>query len=90
MFDAWYATAMLAMESQKVIELRMMKLAWGGVAGQVEAQRMVSEKIGAALEATGTLLGGGTPEAVIDRYREHVRNNVARLSAPAGDRAAGH
>ncbi|QRE72311.1 hypothetical protein [Methylobacterium aquaticum] len=82
MLDAWYATAMLAMESQKVIELRMVKIAWGGVAGQVEAQRMVSEKIGAALEATSTLLGGGTPEAVIDRYREHVRNNVARLSTP--------
>jgi hypothetical protein len=82
MLDAWYATAMLAMESQKVIELRLFKLAWGGLAGQVEAQRMVSEKIGAAIEATGTLLGGGTPEAVIDRYREHVRNNVERLSAP--------
>ncbi len=88
MLDAWYATAMLAMESQRVIELRLVKIAWGGLAGQVEAQRMVSEKINAAIEATGTLLGGGTPEAVIDRYREHVRNNVERLSAPA--RALGH
>ena len=29
-------------------------------------------------------------QSFADRYREHVRNNVARLSAPARDRAAGH
>ncbi|GJD50612.1 hypothetical protein OPKNFCMD_3355 [Methylobacterium crusticola] len=82
MFEAWYATAMLALEAQKVVELRLVRLAWGGVDGQMEAQRMVNEKIGAAIEATGTLLAGGSPERVIDRYREHVRDNVRRLSLP--------
>jgi hypothetical protein len=42
---------------------------------------MVAEKIDAAIEATGTLMMGGSPETVIARYREHVAANTKRLSA---------
>ena len=41
---------------------------------------MVSEKIGAATEATFTFMTGGTTAAVINRYQEHVAANVSRLS----------
>lgn len=42
---------------------------------------MVFEKIAAATEATATLLTGGTHEAVVARYREHVAANTERLAA---------
>ena len=55
MFGAWWKLGMdatlLAMESQQVIGLRLAKLSLGGPAAQIEAQRMVSEKIMAAGEA---------------------------------------
>ena len=41
MFKFWYGTAMLSLESQQVIGLRMVKLSIGGAAAQAEAQRMV-------------------------------------------------
>ena len=74
-----FAVALLALESQKVIELRLVKLAWGGRAGLVEAHRMVSEKVSASVEAAGTLMLGGSVDAVVTRYREHVAANTERL-----------
>ena len=56
-------------------------LAWGGREGWDEMQSMVAEKVDAAIEATGTLMMGGSPETVIARYREHVAANTKRLSA---------
>ncbi|WP_238242035.1 hypothetical protein, partial [Methylobacterium isbiliense] len=73
--------ALLAIESQTVIALRLTALAGGGPVAQSEGERMVSEKIDAAAEALGTLMAGGSPDAVIARYREHVRANAERLSA---------
>ena len=64
-----------------MIALRLTALASGGPAAQSEGERMVSEKIDAAAEALGTLMAGGSPDAVIARYREHVRANAERLSA---------
>ncbi|WP_298955231.1 hypothetical protein [uncultured Methylobacterium sp.] len=81
MFGPWYSATMLALESQTVIGMRLAKVAWGGEAGRAEAQRMVSEKVDAAIEAADMLLSGGSPDAVIARYREHVRANAERLSA---------
>ncbi|MEH3143763.1 MAG: hypothetical protein PGN34_00020 [Methylobacterium frigidaeris] len=81
MFGPLYAATMLTLESQCVIGMRLAKVAWGGAAGRAEAQRMVSEKVDAAIEATDMLLSGGSPEAVIARYREHVRANAERLAA---------
>ncbi|MGH1587636.1 hypothetical protein ACRBEV_03860 [Methylobacterium phyllosphaerae] len=71
---------MLAIESQSVIALRLVRLAGGGSEGLAEAQSMVVEKVDAAAEAMTTLMGGGSPEAVVARYREHVAANTKRLS----------
>ena len=81
MFGPCYSSALLALEAQRVVELRLVKLAWGGLEAQAEAQLMVAEKVSAALEAAGTLLTGGSPETVIARYREHVAANTTPLSA---------
>ncbi len=81
MYNPFLSTMMLAFEAQKVIELRLVRLAWGGSAAHAEMQSMVSEKIDAAIEATGTLMTGGTTEAVVARYREHVAANTTRLLA---------
>ncbi|MDB5445283.1 MAG: hypothetical protein JWQ97_600, partial [Phenylobacterium sp.] len=48
----------LGLEAQTVIALRLMKLAGGGVDAQVEAQRMVAEKIDAAMVANTHLAAG--------------------------------
>jgi len=76
-----FAVTLLALEAQKVVELRLVKLAWGGVEGRLEAQRMVNEKISAFVEASGTLMKGGSADVVIARYREHVAANTKRLTA---------
>jgi hypothetical protein len=44
---------MLAVEANGVVALRMMKLMRGGKRARREAERMVSEKIAAAVEASG-------------------------------------
>ncbi|MDP4006225.1 hypothetical protein Q8W67_22620 [Methylobacterium sp. NEAU K] len=81
MYNSFYSSMMLAIEAQRVIELRLMRLAWGGSEGLAEAQSMVLEKVHAAGEAMTTLMLGGSPETVIARYREHVAFNTERLTA---------
>ncbi|MCJ2014744.1 hypothetical protein [Methylobacterium sp. J-076] len=80
MYNPFLSSMMLAIESQRVIQLRLVRLAWGGREGQAEAQSMVIEKVHAAGEAMMTLMRGGSPETVIARYREHVAANTKRLS----------
>jgi hypothetical protein len=75
-----FATAQLQFEAQRVIALRMAKLAAGGAAAQAEALRMVSEKSAAAAEAAMIVATGGTPKKVIRRYRTRVRANARRLA----------
>jgi len=60
-----FAVALLALEAQKVVELRLMKLASGSAAGWAEAEQMVSEKVSALIEASGTLMMGGSCETVV-------------------------
>jgi hypothetical protein len=79
MLNPWFATTLLAFEALDVMGLRMMKLASGGAAAREEAQLMVSEKIGAAIEAWSSLMQGGTQISMIERYREHVAANAMRL-----------
>lgn len=81
MFNPFLSIIMLAFEAQKVIELRLVRIAWGGTEAQAEMQSMVVEKFNAAMEATGTLMMGGSHETVINRYREHVAANTKRLMA---------
>ncbi len=76
---SWYSSAMLVLESNQVVGLRLMKLARGGSEAGSEANLMVTEKIAAAVEAATTLLCGGHIGVVMDRYREHVTANAIRL-----------
>jgi len=75
----WLSAWMLAMESNRVIALRMVKLAAGGPAARLEAARMTSEKISEAFGAAVTLSAGGSPAKVIKRYRFRVAANARRL-----------
>jgi hypothetical protein len=72
--------ALLGMEAQRVIGLRLMRIAAGGRGARFESGRMVTERIAAAQEAAATLMAGGSPETVVRRYRTHVRKNRTRLS----------
>jgi hypothetical protein len=84
MYDSWlrlgFDTVRLGLEAQTVVALRLAKLSLGGAAAQVEAQRMVTEKLEAAAEAAMTLATGGTAERVVRDYRRKVRANARRLS----------
>ena len=80
-YNPFLSSILLAFEAQRVIELRLVRLAWGGREGLAEAQSMVVEKVHAAGEAMTTLMLGGSPEAVIALYCEHVALNNKRLSA---------
>jgi len=80
MFDPFHSSRMLALESLGVIRQRLPILMSGGRAARNEAHLMVSEKINAMVEATTTVVGGGSLNSVVDRYREHVAANAHRLS----------
>ena len=76
-----YNVAMLGFEAASVINKRLAKIARGGSQSWDEVGLMVREKHLASLEATTNLMLGGTPTAMIARFREHVAANEARLSA---------
>lgn len=83
MFGFWkfgYDATMLTLEAQQVIGLRLMKLSAGGAAAQIEAERMVTEKVMAAGEAAMLLATGGSGAGVLAGYRRKVRANARRLS----------
>ncbi len=58
----------------------MMKIAFGGGEAFSEVHLMMTEKISAAVEALSSMMFGGTPKSVIERYREHVAANACRLT----------
>jgi hypothetical protein len=64
--------ALLAMESQRVVGLRFMKIAGGGRAAQTELGRMLTEKPAALAEAATTVMTGGSAKAIVRRYRTHA------------------
>ena len=72
--------ALLGLEAQQVIGMRLMRIAAGGKGARFENERMVTETIAAAQEAAMTLMTGGSAEKVVRRYRSHVHNNKTRLS----------
>ncbi len=80
MFRAWTDLAMLALESQQVMALRMIKLAAGGSSAATEVQRMAAEKIEAFVHESQRVLAGATHASVVKRYRKRVRSNRRRLS----------
>ena len=84
MFGQWMKlaldTSMLALESQQVIGLRLLKLTLGGAAASREANRMVAEKVTAFGEAAAKVATGGTTRSVVNGYRKKVRANRRRLT----------
>lgn len=83
-FDLWRA----GFEAQQVIALRLAKLALGGPAATTEMNRMVSEKMSAAVEAqsaaaVAVLTGDAAqiPSRTVALYRRKMRANRYRLSA---------
>lgn len=77
---SWLHVAALALESNRVIALRLAKLSAGGSPARAEAGRMVSEKISAAWDAGVTMMTGGSSAKVIAQYRKRVSANSKRLS----------
>lgn len=75
------AAFLLAVEAQRVIELRLVRIASVGAEAQAEMVSIVSEKVVAAMEAASTLMTGGTHDQVVARYRELVAANTRRLTA---------
>lgn len=81
--DTWS----LGVEASAVMGLRVMKITQGGASGQAEAERMISEKVEAALDLQARTLTGGlgvTPASATARtlahYRRKVKANRRRLS----------
>jgi hypothetical protein len=84
-FNAWLALSQTWLETglaaQRVITLRMLRLAKGGAISQREARRMVEEKAHAALAAGRLLATGSDLHKVAKHYRRAVRANEKRLGA---------
>lgn len=80
LMELWYDSAMLAVEAQQVIGLRLMKIATGGATARAESSLMVAEKISEAFGATSMLIRGKSSHAVLKKVRVRVRSNRRRLS----------
>jgi len=89
--NPWFGFGMnawsLGIDASSVIALRTLKIAAGGVAGEVEARRMVSEKIEAGLALQALALTGGlgltgqsTATKMLAHYRRKVHANRRRLA----------
>ena len=77
----------LGIDASSVIALRTLKIAVGGVTAEVEARRMVSEKIeaGSALQALALTVGLGltaqrAATKMLAHHRRKVRANRRRLA----------
>lgn len=91
MLNPWLAVTFKAMrlgfDAQNIIALRMMRFAAGGVRGQNEARRMVTEKIAAVVEAqtraVSSIITGHKDSVVAGKVirvlRKRVRANKRRL-----------
>ncbi|AMY69903.1 hypothetical protein [Frigidibacter mobilis] len=81
-------SALLAFESQAVIEHRLTLFARGGAGAQDEAVRMVGEKVALAAhvwqQGAKSLASGASPDSVmmdtVALYREAVDENRRRLT----------
>ena len=86
---AWFDAMRFGADVQRVIALRMMRLAAGGPRAAKETQRMVADKMAATSEAQGAaflaLATGASPATAAKRartrYRRAVRANKRRLGA---------
>jgi hypothetical protein len=84
----WCDVAVLGLEAQSVIAMRVLKIAAGGPAADAECKRMIEEKfiaVAAAQTAALTALAGGKSVDIASRLalapiRRRVRANHERLS----------
>jgi hypothetical protein len=67
---------MLAVEANGVVALRMMKLMRGGRSARREAKLIVSEKVGAAFEATARLMAGASGDLLHPMACPSTNNEV--------------
>ncbi len=88
MLNPWFAltikTMQLGFDAQNVMALRMMRLASGGVRGQNEARRMVTEKIAAGVEAQATAVSAAKPWSP-EKSFEAYENGFALTNADCLD-----
>jgi len=75
----FHSLTMLAIDANRVVGLRVMKLMLGGRGARREAQLMVSEKIDAALKASASLMAGASGDEIVRQYRQRVAANAKRL-----------
>jgi hypothetical protein len=75
-----HSLMMLALEANRVIALRFMKLLQGGKKARREARLMVNEKIDAALKAGASIMRGASGDEIVQGYRRRVAANAKRLS----------
>lgn len=71
---------MLAMEANRVVALRMVKLIRGGKGARREARLMVNEKIEEAVRAGASIMAGASGDEIVRRYRRRVAANEKRLT----------
>lgn len=86
--NPFFDAALLAMEAQQVIGLRLMKLAFGGPEVGAEVQQMIEEKMSATATAATMMTAAamqGRPDRgaqdVVRMLRKTVRANRRRLTA---------
>ena len=91
-WNAWFSlssqAAVLGLEAQRVIALRLMRIAAGGALAESEASRMITEKVEALGEAQtvaaiATLKGRNSRQVarkVFRVYKKRVRGNRRRLT----------
>ena len=80
LFYPWYPAMMLAVEANNVIDIRLRRIATGGIDAATETCLMFSEKVGAAVEAGSMLMRGKSSAEIINFYRKHVAANAHRLA----------
>jgi hypothetical protein len=83
----FHSLMILAIDANRVVGLRVMKLMLGGKGARREAQLMVSEKIDAAFEASASLMAGASGDEIVRRYRRRVAANAKRLGRLNSNRA---
>ena len=87
--DHWFEAAQFGADVQRVMTLRLMRLASGGPGAATEAQQMISEKLAAFGESQMALMTAFAAGSSLDTaaakayapYRRAVRANSRRLGS---------
>ena len=80
MFNPWIDLSLSVLEAQQVILLRTIRLAEGGKRAELEAKRMMSEKIEAMGRAAAMIVMGASTDRIVRFYGNKISANRRRLS----------